>query len=107
MGKTKELIEIKEKIFYKNKSIFIECFCEYLFALLICYKIYATLTGIGNENKQMWFLPPILRIFVGKVVMFMVKVVLFFIIALISSLMLNFALTAVLYKNWVDKQLRK
>ena len=61
----------------------------------------------GNENKQMWFLPPILRIFVGRVVMFMVKVILFFIISLMLSLTLNVALTAVLYKNWVDKQLHK
>ena len=71
------------------------------------YNTYVILTDIGNENKQMWFLPPILRIFVGRVVMFMVKVILFFIISLMLSLTLNVALTAVLYKNWVDKQLHK
>ena len=69
--------------------------------------MYVILVDIGNENKQMWFLPPILRIFVGRVVMFMVKVILFFIISLMLSLTLNVALTAVLYKNWVDKQLHK
>jgi len=39
--------------------------------------------------------------------MFMVKVILFFIISFMLSLTLNVALTAVLYKNWVDKQLHK
>lgn len=43
----------------------------------------------------------------SDVVMFMVKVILFFIISLMLSLTLNVALTAVLYKNWVDKQLHK
>ena len=75
--------------------------------LLIYYKIYAILTTIGNDDKQMWFCHQILRIFVGEVVMFMVKVILFFIISLMLSLTLNVALTAVLYKNWVDKQLHK
>ena len=46
--------------------------------------------------------------FFGKIaLMFMVKVILFLIIALMLSLTLNVALTAVLYKNWVDKQLHK
>lgn len=40
-------------------------------------------------------------------VMFMVKVILFFIISFMLSLTLNVALAAVLYKNWVDKQLHK
>jgi len=48
-----------------------------------------------------------LRFFVGEVVMFMVKVILFLILSLMFSLTLNVALTAVLYKNWVDKQLHK
>jgi len=39
--------------------------------------------------------------------MFMVKVILFFIISFMLSLTLNVALAAVLYKNWVDKQLHK
>lgn len=37
----------------------------------------------------------------------MVKVILFFIISFMLSLTLNVALAAVLYKNWVDKQLHK
>ena len=37
----------------------------------------------------------------------MVKVVLLFTILLMLSLTLNVALTAVLYMNWVDKQLHK
>ena len=36
-----------------------------------------------------------------------VKVILFFIISYMFSLTLNVALIAVLYKNWVDKQLHK
>ena len=39
--------------------------------------------------------------------MFMTEVILFFIIAFLTSLVLNVALATVLYKNWVDKQLRK
>ena len=39
--------------------------------------------------------------------MFMVKVILVFVISLMLSLTLNVALIAVLYKNWVDKQLHK
>ena len=39
--------------------------------------------------------------------MFMVKVILVFVISLMLSLTLNVALAAVLYKNWVDKQLHK
>ena len=61
----------------------------------------------GNDNKQMWFCHLIIRTFVGKVVMFMVKVILLFITLLMLSLTLNVALTAVLYKNWVNKQLHK
>ena len=37
----------------------------------------------------------------------MVKVILFFVTVLMLSLTLNVALTSVLYKNWVDKQLHK
>ncbi len=37
----------------------------------------------------------------------MVKVTIFFAIAFMLSLTLNIALTIVLYKNWVDKQLHK
>ena len=70
-------------------------------------KICVILTYIGNDDKQMWFCHQSLRSFVGRVVMFMVKVILFFIISLMLSLTLNVALTAVLYKNWVDKQLHK
>ncbi len=62
---------------------------------------------VGNDEKQMWFCHLNLRIFVGRVVMFMVKAILFLIISLMLSLTLNVALTAVLYKNWVDKQLHK
>jgi hypothetical protein len=46
-------------------------------------------------------------IIVREVVMFMVKVLLFLIISLMLSLTLNVALTAVLYKNWIEKQLHK
>ena len=74
---------------------------------LIYNKVYGILTDIGNDNKQMWFCHQILRIFVGEVVMFMFRVMLFLIISLMLSLTLNVALTAVLYKNWVDKQLHK
>lgn len=35
----------------------------------------------------------------------MLKVILIIIVSLMISLTLNVALTAVLYKNWVDKQL--
>ena len=69
--------------------------------------MYVILADIGNDDKQMWFCHQILRNIVGEVVMFMVKVILFFIISLMLSLTLNVALTAVLYKNWVDKQLHK
>ena len=69
--------------------------------------MYAILTYIGNDDKQMWFCHQTLRIFVGEVVMFMVKVILFFIISFMLSLTLNVALATVLYKNWVDKQLHK
>ena len=65
------------------------------------------LADIGNDDKQMWFCHQFLRIFVGEVVMFMVKVILFFIINYMLSLTLNVALAAVLYKSWVDKQLHK
>ena len=58
-------------------------------------------------RKRCGFATLILRNIVGEVVMFMVKVILFFIISLMLSLTLNVALTAVLYKNWVDKQLHK
>ena len=75
--------------------------------LLLYYKMYAILTNIGNDDKQMWFCHQSLRNIVGKVVMFMVKVIQFFIISFMLSLTLNVALTAVLYKNWVDKQLHK
>ena len=70
-------------------------------------KEYCRIITIGNDDKQMWFCHQFLRIFVGKVVMFMVKVILFLIKSLMFSLTLNVALTAVLYKNWVDKQLHK
>ena len=63
--------------------------------------------AIGNDDKQMWFCHQFLRFFVGGVVMFMVKAILFLILSLMLSLTLNVALTAVLYKNWVDKQLHK
>ena len=81
---------------------------ENYFTLNICLsllpycKIYVILSDIGNDNKQMWFCHQSLRIFVGRVVMFMVEVILFLIISLMLSLTLNVALTAVLYKNWVD-----
>ena len=39
--------------------------------------------------------------------MFMVKVTQVVVILLMLSLTLNVALTTVLYKNWVDKQLHK
>ena len=39
--------------------------------------------------------------------MFMVKVTQVVVILLMLSLTLNVALTAVLYKNWVNKQLHK
>lgn len=55
----------------------------------------------------MWFCHLSFTNIVGEVVMFMVKVILFLILALIFSLALNVALAAVLYKNWVDKQLHK
>ena len=61
----------------------------------------------GNDNKQMWFCHQSLRNIVGRVVMFMVEVILFLIISLMLSLTLNVALASVLYKNWVDKQLHK
>ena len=35
------------------------------------------------------------------------QTILFFIISFMLSLTLNVALTAVLYKNWIDKQLHK
>ena len=69
--------------------------------------MYVILADIGNDDKQMWFCHQFLRIFVGEVVMFMVKVILFFIISFMLSLTLNVALATVLYKNWVDKQLHK
>ena len=37
----------------------------------------------------------------------MVKVIVFFIISFMLTLTLSVALAAVLYKNWVDKQLHK
>ncbi len=37
----------------------------------------------------------------------MIKVILFFAIPFTISLTLNVALLAVLYKNWIDKQLHK
>ena len=61
----------------------------------------------GNDNKQMWFCHQSLRNIVGRVVMFMVEVILFLIISLMLSLTLNVAFASVLYKNWVDKQLHK
>ena len=61
----------------------------------------------GNDTKQMWFCHQSLRNIVGRVVMFMVEVILFLIISLMLSLTLNVALASVLYKNWVDKQLHK
>ena len=75
--------------------------------LLLYLKMYVILTFIGNDNKQMWFCHQSLRNVVGRVVMFMVEVILFLIISLMLSLTLNVALAAVLYKNWVDKQLHK
>ena len=69
--------------------------------------MYVILTDIGNNDKQMWFCHQFLRNIVGRVVMFMVEVILFFIISLMLSLTLNVALASVLYKNWVDKQLHK
>ena len=80
---------------------------NFVLFLLIYYKFYVILADIGNDDMQMWFCHQILRFFVGEVVMFMVKVILFFIISFMLSLTLNVALTAVLYKNWVDKQLHK
>jgi len=83
--------------FYENLFLF----------LLICCNVYVILIDIGNDDKQMWSCHQFLRIFVREVVMFMVKVILFFIISLMLSLTLNVALAAVLYKNCVDKQLHK
>ncbi len=48
-----------------------------------------------------------LRSIVREVVMFMVKAIVFWVELLMLSLALNVALIAVLYKNWVDKQLHK
>ena len=96
-------------IFYLYYT-FIFCFVKYkIFAkkCLLFYKICVTLYDIGNDKKQMWFCHQFLRIFVGEVVMFMVKVILFLILSLMFSLTLNVALATVLYKNWVDKQLHK
>ena len=76
------------------------------FVLFYC-KMYVILTCIENDDKQMWFCHQSLRSIVGRVVMFMFEVILFFIISLMLSLTLNVALAAVLYKNWVDKQLHK
>ena len=69
--------------------------------------IYSKIINIENDKKQMWFCHLIFTNIVGEVVMFMVKVILFLILSLIFSLALNVALAAVLYKNWVDKQLHK
>lgn len=62
---------------------------------------------IKMKNKEKKRYLKILIENIDRVVMFMVKVILFFIISIMLSLTLNVALASVLYKNWVDKQLHK